>query len=232
MVERSTAYIVSINEVLAAPYVKTSGELEPNFQLIRDRKVSRVNLIGAVVSKEDRGPGAPRRIQVEDGTGSIMAMSFEEDPWFASVEVGQPVIVIGRVREYNQSKYIIPEIVKAIRDKGWLAVRKKVLELLEKEAPAPRPAVPAQGLAETAGDTVMTAVTEEVMGDGMEEELAEGTTPQQEVMQAIAKLDKGDGADIDQVIKTIAKPDTERMIDAMLREGDLYQIRPGRVKIL
>ena len=56
----------------------------------------------------------------------------------------------------------------------------------------------------------------------------------------IKKLDKGDGADLNEIIemsnkelnKESNKENTEKIINSMIKVGELFEIRPGKIKIL
>ncbi len=52
------------------------------------------------------------------------------------------------------------------------------------------------------------------------------------VLSIIEKLDKGDGVDIDDIIKESKFEDCEKVIDNLLRNGEIYEIRPGKLKLL
>lgn len=57
--------------------------------------------------------------------------------------------------------------------------------------------------------------------------------PKPEIIREIIKnLDSGDGADIDEVVSKSEIDDTEKIIDNLLRDGEIYEIRPGRIKLL
>ena len=52
------------------------------------------------------------------------------------------------------------------------------------------------------------------------------------VYKAIKELDKGEGAETLSVIKEASHPEAEKIIQHLLKEGEIYEIAPGRLKIL
>jgi RPA family protein len=176
----NVAFKLRVKDVLTGSYVRTEGQFEPNYLLVGDRKVSRVNIIAVVVSSEDEG------IVIDDGTGSISVRMAESG--IKLPPAGTVAIIIGRPREFSSSIYIAPEIVKQL-DSAWLEFRKKELG---KEA-VPKPEI---------------------------------------VLNLVKSLDTGQGADIDEVIRKSGIPGCQKIIDLLMQEGDIFQVRPGRLKAL
>jgi len=116
--KRETAFKVRITDILSSSYVVREG-WDPNYLDLDGKKVSRVHILGTVVGMES---GLYR---VDDGTGSILLRSFDENP--PSLEVGKVYTIIGRPREYGDDRYLVPEITKEITDKSWVALHLKEL---------------------------------------------------------------------------------------------------------
>src|SRR3989338_8186014 len=80
-------------------------EQEPNYLLLNSElKIYRVNLAAVVVMKEKIG--MITTFLLDDGTGKITVRLFEENKALKNSEVGDAVCLIGRVRVYNNEKYI------------------------------------------------------------------------------------------------------------------------------
>ena len=92
------------------------------------QKIYRVNVLGIIVHKELRG--TINNILIDDGTEKIMVRFFEENKNLLDLEVGEVVFILGRVREYQKEKYILPEIVKKTNSL-WLKVRAKELQTIK-----------------------------------------------------------------------------------------------------
>ncbi len=196
-IKRQVAMKVRLAELASGTYIQESG-LRPNYILTKDnKKISRVNVMGVVVSL-GAFPGAQSFV-LDDGSAKITVRAFEENPAFA-VDLGVPVLVVGRPRAYNNEIYVLPEIVKPITDQNWIQVRK--LEL-----GSPEEAVP--------------AVVEETVHE---------QSATDEVYSLIKQLDAGTGVLIDDVIAKIAG--AEQAIQGLLSRGDVFEVSPGRVKVL
>lgn len=145
---------------------------------------------------------------LDDGTGQIALRAFEDVPGLRTAQSGAVVQVIGRPRRYNDQLLLIPEVVRTI-DGRWAQVRRRDLgEVQEREqAPPVAPAKQAPAAAdENRADRIVTIISE---------------------------MDAGDGAAVDEVIAASAFGDAaERIIEQLLLEGEIFEIRPGIVKVL
>ena len=214
--KRQTAYKIKIKHIVNGSFAKNGESI--NSVQTELGPVSRVNIIGFVISKEasDYFSG----VVVDDGTERISVRSFENKKMFDDFDVGEVVNVIGRIRVYGEEKYVSAEIVKNI-DGLWLEHRKNEMELLEKiykknkksEFPEPVP------------ENLNLKNEEEVVDS---EEVSEID----KIIGLIKKHDSGQGADTSEVIKNSENPNCEKIINELLRSGDVFAIRPGRIKIL
>ena len=207
--KRQVAYKTRIKNLLAGRYVKEEGWV-PNYIETSDGKhISRINLISVVVSKqlEDNY----QSIVVDDGTGKISVRTFDEKNKFDGVDVGDVLLLIGRPREYGGERYILLEILRKIQGEKWMQVRK--LELDKAIGDAPK----------------ATIKNKEVEIEVVAED--EGADNQyQKVIEKIKELDKGDGADFEEVIKDIEEGDN--LVDGLLKRGEIFETTPGKLKIL
>ncbi|MBI2134050.1 OB-fold nucleic acid binding domain-containing protein, partial [Candidatus Woesearchaeota archaeon] len=104
MAEKQIAYRTSIKELHELALVE-GNEWQPSFLERGNRKISKVNIMGVVVSPEIERQG----ITIDDGTGSIRAINFNREP--KKIVVGQTITVIGRIRTHNGERYISSEIM-------------------------------------------------------------------------------------------------------------------------
>ncbi len=209
--KRQVARKLWIRDLLAATYVKEEGT-RPNHVLLSDNsKAARVNVLGIVVATEEGG--LPTMV-LDDGTGRIRVRAFEPFPALSAAQVGDAVVVVGRPRQYNNEMYLLPEIVRKLTDLGWLEVRKCELASTPLLTTAVPIAVPAS----------QNVVTEESVDDSFG--LAEN------VLGAIRALDRGDGADTEAVLAQVGIPDAEKTITFLLQNGDIFEVGPGRLKVL
>ncbi len=201
--KRQVARKLWIRDILAGRYIKEEG-FKPNHILLKDNSAAaRVNVIGVVVTSGSEGLPI---ITLDDGSGRITVRAFEPSERMNAVNVGDVVLVVGRPRQFASEMYILPEIVRKLPDLGWIEVRKHELAAVE---PA---AVPES-----------QQVTEEVLDESFG--LSEA------VLGAIRSLDTGSGADIDVVVAK-AGADSEKTVRFLLQNGDIFEVSPGKLKIL
>src|SRR3989338_5030302 len=112
--KRQIAHKIRINDILRGKYVKEEGEWSPNYVLTGEKKVSRVNLMAVVVSKDGMERSGHSNLIIDDGSGKISIRSFEGNNNFDKVKVGDLIMVVGRPREYSNEKYVVSEILKKI----------------------------------------------------------------------------------------------------------------------
>ena len=167
--------------------------------------ISRVNIIATIVYKSEASNY--NSAVIDDGTGRISLRSFENNAAFSKIDVGDTILIIGKIRKFNDEKYIMPEIFKKINNMEWLNLRK--LELRNKSY---------------INDSIKTenkdVIKEAVVGN------------MGYVYSVIKKLDTGDGVSVEDVIKTSNDKNTENVIKVLLENGDVFEIRPGKLKVL
>lgn len=215
--KRLVAFKARVSEISGARFVKQDGE-EPSHVVINGSSVSRVNVIGVVVSKDSNS--AFESVVVDDGTGRISCRSFEKNDSFEKVNPGDFVLLVGKVREYGE-RYIAAEILRKLDDKRWLDLRKSEMKLRDLKTP---PAAPTKNKFAERNPAVSEGV--------VEEELVEEANPKQKIFEFIRKLDKGNGAEVELILKELGSNDGERIIDSLLKTGDIFEVGPGRIKVL
>ncbi len=201
-VKRETAYKLSIKQIQESKYTYQEG-WNPNYLLIGSTKISRVNVIALVVSKEDN------LVKIDDGTGNVELRMFDEKQRNQSIEIGSPVLVIARPREFNESKYLVPEIIKKLDSKKWLELRAKELEKIDY------------------GKQI-----EEEKPVEVEENKPKETSEPIAIVDKIKELDEGDGVPIEDLLSSLEMENADKYIDSLLNEGEIYEIKSGRLKVL
>jgi len=212
--KRQIAYKARIADLINGGYVKEEG-WTPNYIITKQGKhISRINLIGTVISKTEEG-SEYQSLVVDDGSGTISLRLFEKNDNVKNIEIGDVVLLIGRPREYGSEKYIVPEIIKKINNKKWIDVRKIEIGI--------------ENLKTKKDELGKEEVVVEKIDDSTKEKTASNP---QIVYEAVKELDSGQGVDIDKVIKKTGIRDAEEIIKKFLREGEMFEIRPGKIKIL
>ena len=56
--------------------------------------------------------------------------------------------------------------------------------------------------------------------------------PFQKLVRLIKELDQGDGVAIENLLEKSSLDHTEQYIQQMLERGDIFQVRPGKIKVL
>jgi RPA family protein len=205
--KRQVAYKIMIKDINASNYIKEEG-WNPNYLILSDgKKINRVNVFGIIIDKPTNENLSTNSLTIDDGSGSIVLRTFDENENINDFDIGTPVLVIGKPREFNNVKYIVPEIIKKIDDVRWIQLRKKELNLKSGKE----------------GQKVeVHMVEEEVVDDG------KGI----DAISLVKGLDKGNGADITEVIEKLKKADAETIINNMIKVGELFEISPGKIKVL
>lgn len=214
--KRQVAYKIRINDILKGEYVKEEGEWVPNYVKTGDKKVSRVNLIAVVVSNQNIENTNYQSLIIDDGSGKISIRSFEEGANFDGVDVGDFVLVIGRPREYFNEKYIVSEILKKIGDARWVEVRKLELKN-KKDAKEERREVL---------ESELVSNEETIKEEKIEEDI------NARIFNLIKDIDGGEGADIQEVITKLNIDKAEDIINNLLKQGEVFEIKSGRLKVL
>jgi len=232
---RFPAEKISIQELEEGEYVEENDQ-GPNYLLINEnRKIFRINIIATLVHKELRG--SVTSILIDDGSGKIILRLFEENKNAFHLEVGDVVQIIGKIRIFNQEKYIFPEIIKKTNSL-WLKVRslevhsnKKKVEKAQKteqkkdeeKKETIKEIIPSGKIIEETGNF-------EIISEEIEED--DPLLPFEKLSVLISELDHGEGARIEEIIEKSPLKKTEELIEKMLENGDIFQNMPGKVRLL
>lgn len=205
---RQTAYKIRIKDILNSKYIKTEG-FDPNYLEVDGQEISRINLIGVVVQKSE--VNNYKILTIDDGTGRISARVFENNMLLDKIGVSDIVLIIGRPREFSSEKYVLIEAIKKI-DSAWAKVRKLELEKNIKEG-------------DTKDDNNLVSNNKPV------EECVVDLSTNNRIIKLIKYLDKGEGVSIED-ISSRNIGDIDKIIDVLLKEGDIFEIKPGKLKVL
>lgn len=222
-VARSTAAKLSLKDIDRADFFRGEGKFEPNYIITQfNEKASRVRVMGIVVSKfisEDRKYAA---ITLDDTMDTIDVRVFMEIEPIQEIELGETLDVIGKVKEYQEKRYIAPEILKKIDNPNWEIVRKMEMAIKEKkliDSGYPQNSQNMGDLSESGEDN---EVRKEIIID-------EKT---HEIMKIIEQSDEGDGVKYVTLLKESKIDDDmlEDILNQLLGNGDIYEPKIGRFK--
>lgn len=206
-----------IKDLYGGEFIKGEG-WNPSYIDINGKQISRVNIIATIVSKfisEDGNYGA---ITLDDGTETIRVKAFGPDVIkLKAVKIGDVVRFIGKIKKYEEEIYLSPEIIRALENPNWIILHK--LEL----------GVPASGIPEP--EEVKPSVPEEIAEEVIKEE---DLSMQNKILNLIKELDAGEGADINEIIEKsgIDIAEAKGIIVGLLKSGDIYEPKKGKLKVL
>lgn len=109
--QRQVAKKCTVATIQSGNYVKQEG-WAPNYIESGIGHISRAHLVGVAVQQV-----SDTEFLFDDGTGKISVRSFESN--FTLPNIGALVRLIGKPREYQDQRYLIPEIVKMLDNPGW-----------------------------------------------------------------------------------------------------------------
>ena len=187
--------------------IENSNFNEEGFIEVGDKQIIRVNIVGTIVSKFVSQDGKFASLTIDDGTGTIRLREFDDIKFSNDFEIGEIVRVVGRLRKYEDEVYIVPEIVLKV-DPNF--------EIMQK-------------LEEIRNRPMLQPKVEEIV---IEEKIVEN--PKEDVLNKIKEMDSGEGVDEEELAKALGI-DEETLNDILaklLDEGEIYEPRAGRVKIL
>ena len=178
-----------------------------------------MSVMGIIIQKSPDNLSAA----IDDGSGSISLRVFEDRGIIAKTEVGGAVQVIGKPREYSGERYILPEIIKNV-DSFWLRVWEKEISKNGNGIASIKQTVGANPSASLEEAKDAHPVAEEV--ESVEE------SPAQMICDYIRNKDGGNGVDVQEIIEAKVAENCEALVSSLLKNGDIFEIRPGRVKVL
>ncbi len=254
---RYPAIKAAIKDLEEGQYIEEQDQ-NPNYILIQGRtKIVRINVMATIVHKEMRG--TITNVLIDDGTAKITLRFFEENKAALDLEIGEVVLIIGRVRVYNQEKYIFPEIVKKINPL-WLKLRSQELQKQEGDKERgergtenknpnhsnPQSIFNPASVRSTIASNAVLDLAKNKNGISIQipilkaeegiitEEIEENNPllPFQKLSKLIAELDKGEGVLIEEILEKSLLDKTEELLEKMLENGDIFQNTPGKVRVL
>ena len=208
--QRQIAHKVRISEILKGEYVKEDGWI-PNYLILSGGNVSRINIMGIIIAKIDNNGNV--EVLIDDKTGKISVRTFDNSNIFENIVIGDVVLIIGRPREYNNEKYIVPEIIKKIK-KSWFELRLVELDILNKKQ-----------IKRFGGMVEEKKVNEE----GIIKEVIKRKINSDDVLNLIKRWDNGNGADYVQLVEKVGG---EKIIRRLLMDGEIFEVTPGKLKAL
>ena len=236
MVERLHAQKTRISEIIAGKYYPGSKEeMRAGYVVTKfGEKLSRVNLIGTVVDKFESDDGSYASITIDDGSDLIRVKAFTEIEMLKSADTGNPVRVIGKLKEYRGEVYVNSEVVKKVDANFEIKHRLEVLQNLVNQ----------KNLADELRKLTGTMSEEDIeiyaKGYGFDKESVQAILTSQQadykpkILEIIKNMDAGEGVEVSQIFEAVKLPDhiVESTLTDLLDQGYIFEPRPSVLKII
>ncbi|MCD6274667.1 MAG: hypothetical protein J7J15_01390 [Candidatus Aenigmarchaeota archaeon] len=147
MQERIVARKIDIKTINSGNFVQIERKSEedryiPNYIEVNGMKISRVRVLATVIDKFVSEDGNYATLTLDDTTDTIRCKIFMNSNFsdnisrqnlidletLENIEKGDLIDVIGKIREYNEERYIQPEIIVKIEDPNFEVLRKLEIE--------------------------------------------------------------------------------------------------------
>ena len=227
------------------------------YSSINHKETTRVNIFGNIIDKfmsEQKPYGS---LTIDDGTGTIRIKTFSDSlNLIKDLNQGDTINVIGKLAYFNDEIYILPEIVKE-SSITWLIARKLELEKefgkdivknlsdqqreeqIQKYQQEKEPEKqPEQSHPQPQQEAQQSETTEEKIGtiepnNPTNQNQNQTTNIKDEILNKI-KESEPEGIDIDKIIMALNKPvdDINNTITSLLESNEVYEPKPGRLRIL
>ena len=246
-IKRLTAKKASIKELNSGKYIKREG-FESSYVLTNQgRKLSRVRVLALIVGKFISDDEKYAAITLDDSTDTIRCKAFVNTKIFDGFGPGDLVDVFGKVREYNGEIYIMSEIIRKA-DPNMETLR--ILELekiirgqkdkIKKIQTFENQTTDINELKSLVKDHMsqdeLKGILEaqEVNENIMQEKTATASEIKSQILKLIDKLDKGEGADYQEIMKKsgLSENDVDFAIQDLLESGMCYEPTPGKIRKL
>ncbi|HLC62904.1 MAG TPA: OB-fold nucleic acid binding domain-containing protein [Candidatus Nanoarchaeia archaeon] len=220
--ERSTAYILWLSSLNGKQMQKQELEFSPSYIEIDNKKISRINSIAVVANKNQKEQYAS--LTLDDGSAQIRVKTWQDDTKIISnVSIGDTVLVIGKIKEYNEELYLAPEVV---RQQDYTSLLLRQFQLLKQNGKPEL--IP---LNNESTDFEEQPNTQPLLKEERVQSSSESN--RQKIISSLSSLDTESGALISEVIKSsgIQEEQANNILNELLQEGEIFKISNDRIKI-
>ncbi len=220
-IKRQTAFKFWIKDILNGE--AKVDERGMRYFLIKDKRALRVNILAHVIQKyinEERTYGT---LVLDDGSSQIRLKAWADDMHLLEkLEIGQGVLVVGKLAESNDEIFIRPEITRLMENPDWDLVRKLELHKMygkpEERAESESPVNP-------------SVVVEERVEDNP---IKPSIAAREKIVALIEKDSNPQGSEIAVIIEGsgLKEEDAESALSELLSEGEAYEPKPGFIKLI
>ena len=206
---RLTANKSWIFNLIHDPYIENQGEFESNYIEVGDKKISRINLISTVVNKFESEDKNYISLTLDDGTEEIRIKTWKDDTKLTKkVQIGDIILVIGKIRKYNDERYINPEIIKTLNINWEIARKLELIKIYGKP---------------TQSSFSITKTEEEQV---IEEISFSSNNLTGNVLNLIEKYEDKDGITLEELKKelNLNVSDISKVLNELIKEGQVYSV--------
>ena len=200
-------------------------------------KISRVNLLGVVTEKFSDEEQNYASVTIDDGFASLRVKAFAEQTKFLeNIALGDLILVIGRVKNYNEENYVVAEIVRKVDDPNFTILH--MAEVLDKLWEIKRMRDDLQRVRDEVSDEELKeyakekyAIDEEALRVVLESKKLERDY-KPKILDVIEKLDDGNGVEVAKLLQILNLPENvvEAAITDLLSAGEIFEPVVGRLK--
>ena len=244
--KRLTAKKAGVGEIITGRFVQKSG-FESNYVVTRlGRRLSRVRMLGLVVDKFISEDGNYATLTLDDGNETIRCKMFVNTRMFDGINAGDLVDVIGKIREYKEEIYILPETIKKAeanmetlrmlelkkqreeqrnKIKIVLDLKRQTADLNELKAIAEK-----SGISNGEAEAILEA--EELIEVEMEKKAEESTGVKEKLLSMIDDMDAGEGVDYMELLSKSGFEEgaVDSAIQDLLESGTCFEPKAGKIK--
>ena len=228
-IKRSTAYRIRLKNIVNSPYEKREG-FNPSVIKFNNLEISRVNVIASIVGKYLTDDQNYCAITLDDGSETIRVKNFgAEVGVIKELNVGDIVRIIGKVKEYNEEKYIAGEISKVLNP-NWLIVNEIELSNQKQTETDTSTTDSINKVIETKTNS---SENEEIISISSESGDSESSI-KQKILQYLKNNDNGTGVIMDQIMTSldVSSEEVKDSLYELLKVGEIYEPKKGILKIL
>lgn len=242
-IRRSPAIKTRIVDIVNGKYFSAEKEKMKAAFIVTSfgQKISRINLIATVIDKFVAEDGNYCSLTLDDGTSLIKAKSFKEEAkMLKDFELGDLILLIGKLREYNGEVYINAEATRKILDANFEVLRR--FEILQELKRRKKIIEELKNLVNQTSEEELREYAKKKYG--IEEEtlqfIKESSATEKiedykpALLEVISKLDEGRGVEINKIFEVANLPETviENTLNELLANGSLYEPTVGVLKII
>ena len=228
-IKRSTAHRIRLKNIVNSPYEKREG-FNPSVIKFNNLEISRVNVIASIVGKYLTDDQNYCAITLDDGSETIRVKNFgAEVGTIKELNVGDIVRIIGKVKEYNEEKYIAGEISKVLNP-NWIIVNE--IELSNQKQTTTDSSTP-DSINKVIETKTNSSENEEIISISSESSDSESSI-KQKILQYLKNNDNGTGVIMDQIMTSldVSSEEVKDSLYELLKVGEIYEPKKGILKIL